>query len=103
MTYVKSTHSGGNGGDCVEWAVTAAGVRVRDSKDPGGPALLFDPAGWDALTAAAARDLPHPAVTVTATGDVHLRGPSATLRFTAAEWRAFTAAARDGQTTPAPI
>ncbi|MFG1834343.1 DUF397 domain-containing protein [Micromonospora chersina] len=38
---------GGNGGDCVEVADNLAGVvAVRDSKDPAGPVLTFDPAAW---------------------------------------------------------
>ncbi len=43
----KSTRSGTSGGDCVEVADNLAGVvAVRDSKDPSGPALAFDPAAW---------------------------------------------------------
>ncbi|SCL71541.1 DUF397 domain-containing protein [Micromonospora chersina] len=43
----KSTRSGGNGGNCVEVADNLAGVvAVRDSKDPAGPVLTFDPAAW---------------------------------------------------------
>ena len=49
----KSSHSGSNGGNCVEVAALAGGHRaVRDSKDPDGPALLFSPADWRAFTAA---------------------------------------------------
>ncbi|MFC6882773.1 MULTISPECIES: DUF397 domain-containing protein [Actinomadura] len=36
----KSSHSGSNGGDCVELAYVRDAVAVRDSKDPGGPVLL---------------------------------------------------------------
>jgi Domain of unknown function (DUF397) len=44
----KSTRSSGNGGACVE--VAAAGtVLVRDSKDPDGPRLAFDPKAWEAF------------------------------------------------------
>ena len=51
-TWRKSSHSGGNGGNCVEVAVLAGGRRaVRDSKDPAGPALTFSPAAWRAFTA----------------------------------------------------
>ena len=43
--WVKSTYSGGNGGQCIEWAPAKAAVTglvpVRDSKDPSGPALAF--------------------------------------------------------------
>ncbi|MET8318499.1 DUF397 domain-containing protein [Micromonospora sp. NPDC005189] len=43
----KSTRSGDNGGACVEVADNLPGlVAVRDSKDPGGPALTFSPAAW---------------------------------------------------------
>ncbi|MBB5156670.1 DUF397 domain-containing protein [Saccharopolyspora phatthalungensis] len=38
----KSSYSQGNGGACVEVAVQSAVVGVRDSKDPGGPVLVFD-------------------------------------------------------------
>ncbi|MDG9676253.1 DUF397 domain-containing protein [Micromonospora sp. DH14] len=43
----KSSKSGNNGGNCVELADNLPGViGVRDSKDPAGPALAFDPAAW---------------------------------------------------------
>ncbi|SCF15814.1 protein of unknown function (DUF397) [Micromonospora viridifaciens] len=43
----KSTRSGGNGGNCVEVATNLPGiVAVRDSKDSGGPALIFGPKIW---------------------------------------------------------
>ncbi len=48
----KSTRSGSNG-NCVEVADNLTGViGVRDSKDPHGPALTFQPATWRAFTAA---------------------------------------------------
>lgn len=37
----KSTHSGPNGGECVELADVTGVVAVRDSKDPDGPVLLL--------------------------------------------------------------
>ncbi|MFI0791304.1 DUF397 domain-containing protein [Micromonospora rubida] len=47
----KSTHSGSNGGDCVEVADNLPGVvAVRDSKDPAGPVLSFTPTAWTAFT-----------------------------------------------------
>jgi hypothetical protein len=50
--WVKSTYSGGEGGNCIEWAPSHAAVTgavpVRDSKDPHGPALTF---GADAFAA----------------------------------------------------
>jgi hypothetical protein len=49
----KSSHSGGQGGQCVEVATVAPvhAIAVRDSKDPDGPELLLDAAAWRALTA----------------------------------------------------
>ncbi|MBE1530361.1 DUF397 domain-containing protein [Actinomadura algeriensis] len=49
----KSSHSGGQGGECVEVANAApvSAVAVRDSKDPDGPKLLLDVAAWRTLTA----------------------------------------------------
>ena len=46
----KSSHSGNDGGDCIEAApgFIPGAVPVRDSKDPQGPALVFD---TDAFTA----------------------------------------------------
>jgi Domain of unknown function (DUF397) len=41
----KSSHSDGNGGDCVE-VESASGVVVRDSKDRGGAALSFSAGAW---------------------------------------------------------
>jgi hypothetical protein len=41
----KSSYSGTNG--CVEIAVVKDGIAVRDSKDRGGPILLFTPDEWE--------------------------------------------------------
>ncbi|PGH44668.1 DUF397 domain-containing protein [Micromonospora sp. WMMA1996] len=47
-----STRSSSNGGACVEVADGVAGVvGVRDSKDPGGPVLVFTPPAWRAFVA----------------------------------------------------
>lgn len=46
-TWRKSSHSGPNGGECIELAGlagVAGAVAVRDSKDPNGPVLLLTPA-----------------------------------------------------------
>ncbi|GAA0543011.1 DUF397 domain-containing protein [Actinomadura livida] len=54
----RSTHSGPNGGECVELADAAgAVVAVRDSKDPDGPVLLLNRAALRVAvrSAAAAR------------------------------------------------
>ena len=43
----KSSRSGGGGdGNCVEVAFVSEDVAVRDSKDPGGPALAFPADSW---------------------------------------------------------
>ncbi|AGL17693.1 DUF397 domain-containing protein [Actinoplanes sp. N902-109] len=43
----KSSRSNGNGGNnCVEVAILDTAVAVRDSKNPSGPALIFNPAHW---------------------------------------------------------
>jgi len=49
--WVKSSHSGPTGGNCVE--VAALGdeqVAVRDSWRPAGPALVFPARQWAAFT-----------------------------------------------------
>lgn len=45
----KSSHSGPEGGECVEVADLAAMVGVRDSKDLDGPRLAFGRAAWRAF------------------------------------------------------
>ncbi|MEU4531451.1 DUF397 domain-containing protein [Micromonospora ureilytica] len=55
-TWRKSTRSGSSGGDCVEVADNLPGiVGVRDSKDPEGPALVFEPVVWRAFVTEVAR------------------------------------------------
>ncbi|PWR09489.1 DUF397 domain-containing protein [Micromonospora acroterricola] len=54
-TWRKSTRSGTQG-DCVEVADNLVGVvGVRDSKDPAGPVLTFDPHSWRAFVISAKR------------------------------------------------
>ncbi|WP_413799360.1 DUF397 domain-containing protein [Streptomyces iranensis] len=53
--WVKSTYSNGDGGNCIEWAPefsTADMIPVRDSKIPGGPALLFSASSWSSFISA---------------------------------------------------
>jgi hypothetical protein len=46
----KSSRSGPTGGNCVEIAALAGGdVAVRNSRDPGGPALIFTRDEWEAF------------------------------------------------------
>jgi hypothetical protein len=48
--WIKSSYSGPTGGNCVEVAFLADGeVAVRSSRHPGGPALIFTRAEWDAF------------------------------------------------------
>lgn len=49
----KSTYSNTNGGNCIEIADTFPGVvPVRDSKVPGGPALVFPASSWSSFISA---------------------------------------------------
>lgn len=49
----KSSYSGDDGGTCVEVVDHhPAGVPVRDSKDPHGPALVFAASAWSAFVEA---------------------------------------------------
>ncbi|HEX4254249.1 MAG TPA: DUF397 domain-containing protein [Streptosporangiaceae bacterium] len=49
VTWIKSSYSGPTGGNCVEAAALPDAVAVRDSKAPGGPALVFAAAAWGAF------------------------------------------------------
>ena len=48
VTWRKSSHSGGNGGNCVEVGAPAEAGRVlvRDTQDRQGPVLAFGPQTW---------------------------------------------------------
>ncbi|MBP5869116.1 DUF397 domain-containing protein [Streptomyces sp. LBUM 1486] len=46
-TWIKSSHSGDNGGNCIEVAPDIPGlVPVRDSKNPDGPVLVINRSAW---------------------------------------------------------
>ncbi|MFG7942606.1 DUF397 domain-containing protein [Streptomyces cacaoi] len=52
MKWVKSSYSGGNGGQCVEWSPSSAPagvVSVRDSKDVRRVPLRFSAGAWGAF------------------------------------------------------
>ncbi|MBQ0984208.1 DUF397 domain-containing protein [Streptomyces sp. F63] len=51
LTWVKSSYSGTNGGDCVEVAMAAGAVHVRDSKRAEGPAIGVHRHTWPAFLA----------------------------------------------------
>ncbi|MFI9156284.1 DUF397 domain-containing protein [Kitasatospora aureofaciens] len=46
LAWFKSSHSGTEGGACVEIALAPGTVHVRDSKDRTGPQLSFTPEAW---------------------------------------------------------
>ncbi|MFF2750417.1 DUF397 domain-containing protein [Kitasatospora sp. NPDC058048] len=46
LAWFKSSHSGTEGGACVEVASTPGTVHVRDSKDKSGPQLAFTTEAW---------------------------------------------------------
>ena len=50
VAYVRSSASLANG-SCVEVGHCCGDVLVRNSRDPDGPVLRFDPAEWAAFTA----------------------------------------------------
>ncbi|MER6353971.1 DUF397 domain-containing protein [Streptomyces sp. NPDC001634] len=55
LAWRKSSYSSDQGGDCVEIAETpAATVAVRDSKTPSGPVLTLAPAAFSAFVSWAA-------------------------------------------------
>lgn len=51
LPWRTSSYSTGSGGECVEVALTASAVHVRDSKcvGKGGPALRVGSEAWSAL------------------------------------------------------
>jgi hypothetical protein len=51
-----SSYSGNNGGACIEVAA-ARDVAVRDSKNPSGPVLAFEPQTWAAFTVSMKADV----------------------------------------------
>ncbi|RZU46577.1 uncharacterized protein DUF397 [Krasilnikovia cinnamomea] len=94
--YIKSSRSGGSGGNCVQWAIEHDTVYIRDSKHPDGPELRMTHSQWSGLANAAAAQRPHPALEVTDHGAA-VTHDGETLHFTVAEWRAFTYAAANGE------
>ncbi|MFD4875999.1 DUF397 domain-containing protein [Streptomyces sp. NPDC058420] len=55
VEWVKSSYSGGNEGQCFEWAPSYAiahgVVLIRDSKTPDAPTLRLSPEGFAGLVA----------------------------------------------------
>ncbi|MFI0715575.1 DUF397 domain-containing protein [Streptomyces inhibens] len=53
ITWRKSSYSNQDGGQCIEVSDDfPALVPVRDSKDPHGPALIFEASAWSAFVSA---------------------------------------------------
>ncbi|GAB2924873.1 DUF397 domain-containing protein [Streptomyces mayteni] len=46
LTWVKSSYSTSEGGDCVEVAAAPSAVQVRDSKVTAGPRLALGRGAW---------------------------------------------------------
>ncbi|MFE3190432.1 DUF397 domain-containing protein [Nocardia sp. NPDC059240] len=114
--WFKSSYSQA-GGECVEVAFLGAGaVGIRDSKDSGGPALVFAPQEWDAFASSVHRGEFDAGwfkssysqggqecveVAFLHTGAVGVRdskdagGPA--LVFAPLEWDAFTSGVRSGE------
>ncbi|MFE4307979.1 DUF397 domain-containing protein [Streptomyces sp. NPDC056517] len=51
LQWSKSSYSSGEGGECVEVATDRATIRVRDSKERGGPQLAFARDAWAGFVA----------------------------------------------------
>ncbi|MER6259037.1 DUF397 domain-containing protein [Streptomyces sp900105245] len=56
LDWFKSSYSSGEGGACVEVAAHGTAVRVRDSKERGGPQLAFTRGAWAGFVADLGRD-----------------------------------------------
>ncbi|MER5768318.1 DUF397 domain-containing protein [Streptomyces sp. NPDC001985] len=54
LVWFKSSYSGGGGGDCVEIALRADAVLIRDSKDTRRTPLVVSPHAWADFTTLAA-------------------------------------------------
>jgi Domain of unknown function (DUF397) len=55
--WIKSSYSGGQGGNCVETASALGAVLVRDSQDSEGPVLAFGREAWLAFADRVRRSL----------------------------------------------
>ncbi|MFD5590523.1 DUF397 domain-containing protein [Streptomyces griseorubiginosus] len=64
LTWFKSSYSDGEGGQCLEVAVTPDTIHLRDSKNPTGPHLALSPTAWSAFVALTAGTRPPRSVPV---------------------------------------
>ncbi|MDT0485589.1 DUF397 domain-containing protein [Streptomyces doebereineriae] len=51
LNWFKSSYSGGEGGECLEVAVTPHTIHLRDSKHPTSPHLTLSPTAWSPFVA----------------------------------------------------
>jgi len=58
LTWFKSSYSDGEGGQCLEVAVTPDTIHLRDSKQPTAPPLTLSPTAWSAFVCLAAGTRP---------------------------------------------
>lgn len=49
LSWFKSSYSDGEGGQCLEVAVTPSAIHLRDSKTPEAPHVTVAPSAWDAF------------------------------------------------------
>ncbi|WP_338673480.1 DUF397 domain-containing protein [Streptomyces sp. SCSIO 30461] len=56
LAWFKSSHSGPEGGQCVEVAAGSNAVHIRDSKTTSGPTLQVSPEAWTGFIGLAASE-----------------------------------------------
>ncbi|MFI9509068.1 DUF397 domain-containing protein [Nocardia sp. NPDC052566] len=116
LTWRTSSHSGTNGGQCVEVAfdVEAGIVLIRDTKFQRNPSNIPEnqpviemlDAEWDAFLESATSSTAEtrhavPSIERQPSGEVIIRGADGTtLTFTDEEWSAFVAGVRDSEFAP---
>ncbi|AVH58066.1 MULTISPECIES: DUF397 domain-containing protein [Streptomyces] len=64
LNWFKSSYSSGQGGECLEIALTPTTIHIRDSKTPTAPTLTLTPTTWSAFLDSlrpAGRPAGHPA------------------------------------------
>ncbi|QOV38715.1 DUF397 domain-containing protein [Streptomyces ferrugineus] len=55
LVWVKSSYSGGEGGECLEAAAAPGAIHIRDSKAPAEAHLTFPAPQWSAFVRYAVR------------------------------------------------
>ncbi|MBN0045004.1 DUF397 domain-containing protein [Streptomyces actuosus] len=49
LNWFKSSHSSGQGGECLEIALSPTALLIRDSKSPAARTVAVSPAAWSAF------------------------------------------------------